>query len=61
MMQRELNSCCSNKTHMWIIKQRQAKMTNLKIQESEDHIDCKKVFFLIIIKKNTYFLRFVDK
>jgi len=45
MTQRELNSCCSNKTHMWIIKQRQAKMTNLKIQESEDHIDCIKVFF----------------
>ena len=60
MMQRELNSCCSNKTHMWIIKQRQAKMTNLKIQESEDHIDCMKVFFFNK-KKNTYFLRFVDK
>jgi hypothetical protein len=28
MTQLELNSYCSNKTHMWIIKQRQAKMTN---------------------------------
>jgi hypothetical protein len=45
MTQRELNSYCSNKTHMWIIKQREAKMTNLKIQESEGHIDCMKVFF----------------
>jgi len=45
MTQRELNSYCSNKNHMWIIKQRHAKMTNLKIKETEDHIDCMKVFF----------------
>ena len=44
MTQRELNSYCSNKNHMWIIKQRHAKMTNLKIKETEDHIDCMKVF-----------------